>query len=35
VRLRERLPEKAVRRGFAIFMMIVAFRIMVDVADIL
>ncbi|MDQ4062794.1 MAG: sulfite exporter TauE/SafE family protein [Actinomycetota bacterium] len=35
VRLRERLPDKAVSRGFAIFMVIVAFRILVDAADIL
>ncbi|MCA1729912.1 MAG: sulfite exporter TauE/SafE family protein [Actinobacteria bacterium] len=35
VRLRERLPEKAVRRGFAGFMVIVAFRILVDAASIL
>lgn len=35
VRLRERLPEKVARRGFAVFMVIVAFRILVDAAGIL
>jgi uncharacterized protein len=35
VRLRERLPERTVRLGFAAFMVITALRILTDAADIL
>ena len=35
VRLREWLPEKTVRRGFAVFMVIVALRMLADAAGIL